>query len=129
MDLRGLANPVSNTVNPNIPVSVQPSIGYTTGLGLRQVPNYAPPVDGFAQVQELSSSELRQAEGMNIQGVLRTIYFCGKLNGVIRPDGKGGDLVTIKGQGGQWQTWLVVKTLEQWPTWSRALIVLQEAQA
>jgi len=122
MDLQGLANPLVESVNPNILVSIQASTGYTnTGPGYRQVPAYADPVQGFAQVQELTSSELRQAEGMNIQGVMRAIYFRGNLNGVIRPDSKGGDLVTIAGQ-----IWLVVKTLELWPTFSKALIVLQE---
>lgn len=122
MDLQGLANPVANSVNPNTFVSVQASSGYSnSGPGYRQVPAYAPAVTGFAQVQELTSSELRQAEGMNLQGALRTIYFRGNLNGVIRPDRKGGDLVTINGQ-----VWLVVKTLESWPTFSKALIVLQE---
>lgn len=122
MDLQGLANPVAEVVNPNIVVSIQVSTGYTnTGRGLRQVPTYAAPITGFAQVQELTSSELRQAEGMNLQGVMRSIYFRGALNGVIRPDSKGGDLVTIAGQ-----VWLVAKTLELWPTWAKALIVLQE---
>jgi hypothetical protein len=122
MDLQGLANPVANSVNPNVLVSVQASTGYTnTGPGYRQVPAYAAAVQGFAQVQELTSSELKQAESLNIQGVMRAIYFRGNLNGVIRPDSKGGDLVTIDGQD-----WLVVKTLELWPTFSKALIVLQE---
>ena len=122
MDLQGLANPVADSVNPNIFVSVQASTGYTnTGAGYRQVPAYATAVNGFAQVQELTSSELKQVEGLNIQGVMRAIYFRGALNGVIRPDSKGGDLVTIDEQ-----VWLVVKTLEMWPTWSKALIVLQE---
>lgn len=122
MDLQGLANPVANSVNPNVLVSVQASTGYTnTGAGYRQVPAYADAVAGFAQVQELTNSELRQVEGMNLQGALKTIYFRGGLFGVIRPDSKGGDLVTIGDQ-----VWLVVKTLELWPTWSKALIVLQE---
>jgi hypothetical protein len=122
MDLQGLANPVSDSVNPNILVSVLASSGYTnSGSGLRQVPTYAAAVSGYAQVQELSSSELRQAEGMNLQGVIRKIYLRGQLNGVIRPESKGGDIVNIGSQ-----TWLVVKTLEQWATWSSAMIVLQE---
>lgn len=122
MDLQALANPLVESVNPNTLVSIQASTGYTnTGAGYRQVPAYADPVTGFAQVQELTSSELKQIEGLNIQGVMRAIYFRGPLNGVIRPDSKGGDLVMFGGQ-----IWLVVKTLEQWPTFSKAVIVLQE---
>jgi hypothetical protein len=121
MDLNAIANSVSETINPNIAVSIQASTGYTIGAGLKQVPSYAAAVSGFAQVQELSSSELRQTEGLNIQGVMRKIYLRGPLNAVIRPNSQGGDLVTIAGQ-----IWLIVKTLELWPDWCSALIVLQE---
>lgn len=121
MDLNGIANQAAEVVNPNIPVSIQVSTGYTIGAGLKQVPSYAPAVSGFAQVQELSSSELKQTEGLNIQGVMRKLYLRSPLNAVIRPDSQGGDLVTIAGQ-----LWLTVKTLELWPTWCASLIVLQE---
>lgn len=98
MDLQGLGSPVAEVVNPNIAVSVWASTGYTnTGKGYRQVPSYASAINGFAQVQALTSSELRQIEGLNLQGALRTIYFRGKLNGVIRPTSQGGDLVAIAG--------------------------------
>ena len=67
MDLRGFANAVSDTVNPNVPVTVQASTGYTTGgTGMRQVPTYAAPVSGYAQVQALTSEDLRHLDGMNI---------------------------------------------------------------
>jgi hypothetical protein len=52
---------------------------------------------------------------------MRKIYFTSPLNAVIRPNSQGGDLVTIAGQ-----IWLIVKTLELWPDWCSALIVLQE---
>ncbi len=115
MDLQALANPVAESVNSNTFVSIQLSTGYAFGgPGLRQMPQYQPiPVTGYAQVQELTSSELRQAEGLNIQGVMKTIYFRGNLNGVIRPESKGGDLVTmaIRGQSAGTEAWFVVKTL------------------
>ena len=122
MDLRTISNGVSNSVNPNITVTVLASTGYTTGAGLRQVPSYADPVTGPAQVQALDNMELRQLDGLNIQGIIRGIYLRGALAGVIRPDSKGGDLVTIGSQ-----TWLVVKVLESWPLWSKCAIVYQEA--
>lgn len=127
MDLRGIANQVSNAVNPNIMVQVQTSVGFTTGAGLRQVPAYNPTVTGPAQVQALDNSDLKQIEGLNIQGSIRAIYLRGALAGVIRPDSKGGDLITINApavpplQG----TWLVVKVLESWPDWTKAVIVKQ----
>jgi hypothetical protein len=129
MDLRGIANAVSNTVNPNLIVSVKRSTGYTVGAGLKQVPAYAAPVSGPAQLQALDGSELRQIEGLNLQGVIRGIYLRGNLAGVIRPNGTGGDLVIIAppAPAAFVGTWLCVKILETWPLWAKAVVVLQEA--
>jgi hypothetical protein len=121
MDLRGIANTVSDTVNPNIAVSVQASTGYTIGSGLKQVPSYASPVTGFAQVQALTESDLRHLDGLNIQGATQSIILRGALDAVVRVNSQGGDLVTINGQ-----TWLTVAVLEQWPLWTRAAIQLQD---
>lgn len=122
MDLRGIANSVSNSVNPNEIVTVERSTGYTIGVGRRQVPTYAAPVSGPAQVQALDGDDLKQIEGLNVQGVIRAIYLRGTLAGVIRPDQTGGDIVKRKAGA---ETWLVVKVLESWPNWTKAVIVLQ----
>ena len=120
MDLRGIANMVSDTVNPNISVTVQASTGNGIGPGLKQVPLYAAPVTGFAQVQALTASDLRHLDGLNIQGATRSIILRGELNAVVRTNSQGGDLVTFGGD-----TWLTVAVLEQWPLWTRAAITLQ----
>lgn len=120
MDVRGIANSVSSTVNPNVTVTVSRSTGYTLGAGRKQVPSYAAPVTGPAQIQALDADDIKQLDGLNIQGTLRAIYLRGVLAGVIRPDGTGGDLVEIGDQN-----WLVVRVLEGWATWTKACIVLQ----
>ena len=120
MDLRGIANGVTSTVNPNKTVTVLRSTGYTIGAGRKQVPGYADPVTGPAQIQALDANDIKQLDGLNIQGTVRAIYLRGVLAGVVRPDGTGGDIVQIGGQ-----TWLVVKVLEGWPTWTKAAICLQ----
>ncbi|MHB1952468.1 MAG: hypothetical protein ACYCOU_01870 [Sulfobacillus sp.] len=122
MDMRGLANGVSNSVNPNVPVTIQASLGYTTGgAGMRQVPTYATAVAGFAQVQALTSEDLRHLDGLNIQGATFSIILRGPLNTALRPNAQGGDLVTLNGK-----TFLTVAVLEQWPLWTRAAIRLQD---
>ena len=120
MDLRGIANGVTSTVNPNQTVTVLRSTGYTIGAGRRQVPGYAAPITGPGQIQALDANDIKQLDGLNVQGTIRAIYLRGVLAGVIRPDGTGGDIVQIDGQ-----EWLVVKVLEGWPTWTKAAIVLQ----
>ena len=128
MDLRGLANAVSNAVNPNMIVSVQRSTGFTVGAGLRQQPQYASPVIGPAQLQALDGSDLKQLDGLNIQGVIRAIYLRGSLSAVVRANSDGGDLVTIAPPAPQCYvgTWLVVKVLEAWPYFTKCAIVLQD---
>ena len=120
MDLRGIANGVSSSVNPNIAVSIKRSTGYTLGAGHVQVPSYAVPVVGFGQMQALDAVDLKQLDGMNIQGTVRALYLRGALAGVIRPKGEGGDVVTIGAD-----EWLVVRVLESWTSWCKVAIVLQ----
>ena len=122
MDLRSIANSVSSTVNANEIVTVLRSDGYTIGTGRKQTPAYADPVTGPAQVQALDAADIQQLDGLNIQGVMRAIYLRGVLAGVIRPDGTGGDIVQ---RGDPTRNWLVVKVLESWPDWTKAVIVLQ----
>ena len=121
MDLRGIANTVSDTVNPNISVTVKVSTGYTIGSSLKQVPSYAAPVTGFAQVQALTAADLRHLDGLNIQGTTKSIILRGELNAIVRVNSQGGDIVIIGTQ-----TWLTVAVLEQWPLWSRCAIQLQD---
>lgn len=122
MDLRGLANGVTGAINPNETVTVLRSTGYTIGAGAKQVPSYAAPVTGPAQVQALDGNDLKQLDGLNIQGTVRAIYLRGTLAGVVRPNQTGGDIVK---RGSPSQDWLVVKVLESWPNWTKAAICLQ----
>jgi hypothetical protein len=127
MDLRGIANGVTSTVNPNETVTVLRSTGFTTGAGAKQVPSYAAPVTGPGQIQALDADDIKQLDGLNIQGTIRAIYLRGTLAGVVRPNQTGGDLVTIAAPApvALRGTWLVVKVLESWPDWTKAAIVLQ----
>ena len=120
MNLRAIANNTSVIVNPNVTVTVLVSTGYTIGSGLKQVPSYATPISGPAQIQALDSVELRHLDKLNIQGVRRAAYLRENLAGIIRPDSKGGDIIQISGRD-----WLVVKVLETWPNWTKVAIVLQ----
>jgi hypothetical protein len=122
MDLRGIANAVSSIVNPNETVTVLRSTGYTIGAGAKQIPSFAAPVTGPAQVQALDANDIKQLDGLNIQGTIRAIYLRGSLAGVIRPNQTGGDIIK---RGNPSQDWLVVKVLESWPDWTKAAIVLQ----
>jgi len=120
MNLHGIATRATATVNKPVEVTIRRSAGYVIGPGRKQVPAYDEPVVGTAKIQALDGKDLKQLDGLNIEGTLRAIYLQGNLAGVIRPESKGGDLIYIGTQ-----EWLVVKVLETWPTWTKCAIALQ----
>lgn len=122
INVRAMANAATQTVNPNETVTVLRSLGWLPGPGGKQKPSYDAPVTGPAQIQALDSDALKQLEGMNIQGSIRAIYLRGVMAGVIQPKNEGGDIVK---RNNETEEWLVVKVLETWPTWTKAVIVLQ----
>ena len=120
MNLRGIASRATAGVNPFVSVTVRRSAGYIIGQGRRQVPAYDEPVTGQAKIQALEGKDLKQLDGLNIEGTCRAIYLHGNLAGVIRPKSQGGDIIEFNGE-----QWLVVKVLESWPSWTKCAIVLQ----
>ena len=122
MNLRAIANAATQSINPNTQVTVKVSSGYTIDHATRrQVPAYTTET-GQANIQALDGKDLKQLDGLNIQGTIRAAYLYGNLAGVVRPDSKGGDLVEFNSQ-----SWLVVKVLETWPDWCKVAIVYQGA--
>lgn len=77
-----------------------------------------------AQVQPLTTKDLRHLEGLNIQGVERAIYLYGHVDAVVRPEGKGGDLVIVA-DGPNPGTYLVTVVLEAWSGWCKVGVTLQ----
>lgn len=78
----------------------------------------------LAQVQPMTKSDLMQLEGLNLNGDKRAIYLNGTIDGVVRVELKGGDLVTLPNG----QVFLVVQNLEGFADtagWTRAAMVLQ----
>lgn len=125
MNLHAIVAPIISAVNPLIPVGVQISTGFTTNADFTKTPSYAPSVTVMAQVQPLSGRDLRQIEGLNLQGTLKAIYLNGEIDGVVRVQLKGGDLITLPDNS----VWLVSQDLESWNMtagWTKAIIVLQD---
>lgn len=120
MNLHGIAGPIIAAVNPMISVAIKYSDGYELGPGRKQVPKYRVVPDVQAQVQPLSAGDLRHVEAQNIQGVQRSVYLYGDIQGVVRPAEKGGDLLIFGGQ-----TWLVTVVFETWPDWCKVGVTLQ----
>ncbi len=119
MNLRGVANGLTSAINPNILGTVMQSTGYTTGPDFKQIPSYTN-YSATLQVQALSTKELQQLDSLNVQGNIRKVILNGDWNGIVRPGGTGGDLMTFKGQN-----WKIALVIEQWPDWTSCAVVQQ----
>lgn len=107
-------------VNPFIKATLRRSTGYTTNSDFTRTPTYEDTVL-LVQVQSLSTDELQQIEGLNIQGNKSAVYLRGRWNGTIRAGKQGGDILKFHGK-----IWLAVIVLENWPTWTKLAVVEQD---
>lgn len=107
-------------INPFISAVVRVSDGFTIGAGRKQIPKYLPDQIISIQLQPLSPGDLRHVDGMNLQGLLKSIHVDGNYYGVNREKAIGGDLIIIGSE-----TWLVIEPMELWPQWCRLLVQLQ----
>lgn len=123
MNLHQRVSGIISRVNPMLTVTVRHATGVTQNADFTRVPTYST-TTMLGQVQALTSAELAQVDGLNIQGEKLAIYVNGNLEGVSRPDNAGGDLVTLP----DGSVWLVTIMLENWNRmdgWTKAAIVRQ----
>lgn len=125
MNLRSMANAATQTVNPNIPVVWRKSTGYVTDDARKRTPAFEDiPVTG--QVQALSSSDLKHVDGLNMTGVMRSVYLYGDVEAINRENQQGGDrLLFPQAPGAANSTWLVSTVVETWPDWCHVIVTLQ----
>lgn len=124
MNLSGIVGGYVAAINPWVTASIQISQGYTTNPDGDRVPAYAPAVSLQVQMQAMTYRDLMQVDGLNINGEKRAMYINGTYEGVARPDGRGGDLITLPDSS----VWLVVQVLENWgyqDGWTKVAVVKQ----
>lgn len=122
MNLHGIVAGAVAAVNPLVSLVVRVSTGSTVGADGTPTPTYANPVVVQGQVQPLQFRDIVQTDGLNLQGTRQSIYINGRIDGLIRADNKGGDLITDP----DGNVWLVALMAEIWPDWCRAIVVLQD---
>lgn len=122
MNLHGIVSGPISAVNPMQAATLRTSTGSTIALDGTPTPSYAAPVTVTAQVQDLSNRDLRQIEGLNLQGSMRKIYLNGEVDAIIRVSSKGGDLLTLS----DGNVYLTARVIEQWPDWCSIVAVLQD---
>lgn len=123
MNLNALVTPYIAAVNPLVSANWYVSTGWTPTAAGKRIPTYGPPIAVMIQDQALSGKDLQHIDGLNLQGVFRSVYLSGNIEGVNRPEAKGGDKFTWNGR-----TWLVVLVTEPWSDsagWTRFVVQLQ----
>ncbi|WP_246216994.1 hypothetical protein [Paraburkholderia panacisoli] len=125
MKLRTIANGAIQGINRNQQITWVQNSGYTTAADGTRTPNQAStPV--WANVQALSGTDLRHMDGLNIQGVMRSVYLYGDVEGIVRANGQGGDILQFPmSPGGTMHDWLVTQVMETWSEWCRVIVTLQ----
>lgn len=129
MNLNAIVGPYVAVINPPLVGSVVYSTGYVIGANYKRT-STSTQVDGVTfSVQALTSRQIEHVDALNIQGILRSVYFNGVLQGLNRPAGKGGDVLLIPTHltAADFDTWLVVEVSEPWDTdgWVRVVAQLQ----
>ena len=125
MNLRQLANANTQTINPNISAVWKTSTGYTTDAAGKRTPTFTTTTIEI-NAQAVTGETLKHIDGLNIQGVMRSVYIYGNLQGAVRADVKGGDFLEFpQVPGAVAQSWKVATVVETWPDWSHCVVVLQ----
>lgn len=122
MNLFNIVSGVIPSISPQTSLQVYVSSGYVTGSDGKRSPSYAPVRQIYGSIQALQYNDIVQLDGLNIQGERRKLYVSGEIDGLVRVDRKGGDLL-IDPIG---NIWLAAIVLEYWPTWTCVAITMQD---
>jgi len=126
MNLRGIANKYIQVTNPNQEINWVQSNGYITDDAGKRTPKTIT-LTVQAQIQALSATDLKHIDGLNINGIMRSVYMYGNAAGVVRADQIGGDILvfpeTPKGCN---KNWLITQVMETWPDWCHVIVTLQQ---
>ena len=126
MNLRGLVNQYTQITNPNIQINWIQSTGYTTNVAGKRTPTSLT-LTVKAQVQALDTTNLQHTDGLNITGVMRSVYLYGNAAGVVRADNIGGDILVFPEiPNGCNRNWLITKVVETWSDWCHVIVTLQQ---
>lgn len=97
MNLHGIAVGVIQAVNPQVSSVIKVSTGDTRLPTGKLMPSYRTVVGVPVQVQPMTKDDLHQVEGLNLNGTKKSIYINGRVDGIVRVERKGGDLITPLG--------------------------------
>ena len=127
MNLRATVNTATRAINPNFTATLFISTGNTT-VNFVQTPTYTQSTVQ-AQVQPMTTGDIRMLEGLDIQGAEKAIYLNGAALAISRIKKLGGDLIVFaNGTLPEGNTWLILANIEQWggSMWCKVACRLQD---
>lgn len=125
INVRRLANSMTQQVNPNIKAILRVNTGYDIDDYGNQVSSYED-LDIKIQTQSLASKEKDHLGLTNRQGEFISVYAYGDINAIRRWVDKGSSQVLFAPYGEpDAVTWNVDKVLESYSTWVRLLLMRQ----
>lgn len=126
MNLRGMVNKFTQNTNPNTVVTWKQSNGYTTNAAGKREPLFIT-LTVPAQIQALSTTDLKHTNGLNIVTMMRSVYMYGNALAVTRTDQVGGDILLFpEVPGTSDKAWLITTVVETWPDWCHVIVTLQK---
>lgn len=126
LNLHNVVRGAIPAVNDDQTVTYYASVAQSVATGGKQTPNYVDPYEVSAQIQPVSTDDIRKYAFLQMQGIYRSVYLYGQLNAIDRGAAQGGDLLQFPEiPGGPTRTWLVKQVAEQYAGWCRVIVVLQ----
>lgn len=130
-NMHGIVRGSIQAVNKDVAATLKTSTGYTKGADYKQVPTYTTSAI-TAQVQPLTTGDIRHLDSLNIQGSDKVAFLYGAALAIVQVKALGGALVVFPdGTLPEGNTWLVNANLEQWidptggPSWCKVALKLQ----
>jgi len=72
---------------------------------------------------------LGDVQGAVMRSIMRSVHLYGNVQGIVRTDSQGGDVLQFpEAPGGPPRNWRVTLVMETWPTWCRVIVTLQNPQ-
>lgn len=132
MNLRGMANRLTQGVNPNLPALFHEADGYSTAPSGKREPFFKQPVPLTVQMQALGKKEIEHLDALNISDATTAVYANRQLTPVDRLTGSGGDKIEFDEDAKvpaqlRGTIWLVTAVLEGWVSngWCKAALTRQ----
>lgn len=122
INLRGIANSITTSINPNTHAVHRSNQGTKTIEGGKREAIFVE-TSITIQLQSLETADLEHLNLINQQGQCIYAYINSHVSAIRRTLGKGSDQLTFKAYGeDQTSIWNVQRVIESYPTWVKVLL-------